>query len=561
MRWGTTVAYLCAALLLMGPVRWTQAQVADPPLPAGTTDRVISVARLADALGVRTRLGLEPAYRDVAGLSSLKVAVLDYGFEGMGQGRPYLPQNTVIVEHYDPAFVERCGLGDPAYRKGFEPMNRHGRVMAQIIWGVTGSRPDGPRFYLLNANGPTMLRRAVRYAIEQKVDVILFSGSFEGGGNGDGRGPINRIVSEALYAGILWINASGNYGRSVYNGQVRILKDGYLRLRNGSDVAALRFRNRLDENSVTITLTWNDYREEEDAGTNKDLDLFVEDWAGRRIGAGEKTQISGDRQPGPNESRNPRERVVLADLPANPDLPTDPEYTYRIRVRAKHGQFNANDRIRILLTATRDVYVPPKGGAPEPAVDFLDASSEEEIYPPADHPLVLTVGDSSPVSSIGPTADRRLKPDVIVEDSRAFFTDGQVVGGSSDAAAYVAGVVTVLKAVEPGLRPQHLLRLAQQGELVSDAMRSRSQQSNTVASTSSRTFTAASAGLRPATAGANVSVPTPPAPRFPGSSAATPTPPLPRTSGATSSQSIYQSLRIWRTPTRARLTEVVRGNR
>src|SRR5947209_7472276 len=164
-----------------------------------------------------------------------------------------------------------------------------------------------------------MLGRAVRYAIEQKVDMILFSGAFEGGGNGDGRGPINRVVADALAADILWINAAGNYGRHVYNGPVQVDTDGYLRFRDGADGTALRFRNRLDENTVTVTLTWNDYREQEDAGTDKDLDLYVEDWTGRRIGASEKTQVSGDAAPGPNESRNPRERVVLSDLPANLD--------------------------------------------------------------------------------------------------------------------------------------------------------------------------------------------------------------------------------------------------
>ncbi|MCA1684785.1 MAG: S8 family serine peptidase, partial [Planctomycetia bacterium] len=396
----------------------------------------------------------------------VKVAVLDYGFDGVGGGRNYLPENSVVVEHYDPAFVRRFDLGDPDYRKGFEPANRHGRVMAQIVWAVTGSLPGGPKFYLLNANGPTMLRRAVRYAIEQRVDVILFSGSFEGGGGGDGRGPIDRTVSEALAAGILWVNAAGNYGGRVYNGPVRVLPDGFLRLRDGSDVAALRFRNRVDENTVSITLTWNDYRDQEDAGTDKDLDLYVEDWSGRRVGSGAKVQVSGPRSPGSNETRNPRERVVLPNLPAGPDVPSDPDYCYRIRVRAKRGHFTASDRVRILVTATRDAYLTPRGDAPREAVEFPDASGWGELYPPADHPLVLTVGDSDPSSSVGPTVDRRVKPDVIVEDSRAFFTDGLVSDGSSNAAAYVAGAVAVLKAAAPGLRPSHLLRIARQGPAV-----------------------------------------------------------------------------------------------
>jgi len=447
--------------------------VSHTPSPANGDDRGVPaaaarpvVSHLTNAQDVRARLGLEREYADVPGIRRVRVAVLDYGFEGVGGGRAYLPADTVVVEHYDPEFVRRNGLGDPDYRKGFEPGNRHGRVMAQALWAVTGAHAVGPRFYLLNANGPTMLHRAVRHAVEQKVDVILFSGSFEGGGNGDGRGPINRIVAEALAADILWINAAGNYGRRVYEGPVKVLGDGYLRLRDGSDVASLRFRNRVDENSVTVTLTWNDYREQEDAGTDKDLDLYVEDWTGRRVGAGEKVQVVGIPAPGRDETRNPRERVVLTGLAASPSVPSDPDYGYRIRIRAKGGRFTPSDRIRVLMTAGRESYIPPDADAPREAVEFLDASRGGEIFPPADNPLVLTVGDGDPSSSIGPTADRRVKPDVILEDSRAFFSDGEVTAGSSVAAAYLAGVATVLRAVAPDLRPGQLVRLAREGPVV-----------------------------------------------------------------------------------------------
>jgi hypothetical protein len=427
--------------------------------------------RMTDAAEARRRIGLGTEYDRVDGIDGVKVAVLDTGFAGMDIGGPYLPRNAEVVEHYDPDFVRRFpSLGDPDYRKEFEPGNRHGRVMAQIVWALTGARPEGPKFYLLNANGPTMLRRAVRFAIERNVDVVLFSGSFEGGGDGDGRGPINRIVADATAADILWINAAGNYGGRVYSGPIRILDDGLLRLGHGTDIAALRFRNRVDENTVTITLTWNDYREQEDAGTEKDLDLYVEDWTGRRVGAGEKVQVSGPETAGPEETLNPRERVVLTNLPASPDVPSDPDYGYRIRVRAKRGAFNAHDRVRVVVVPGRESYVPPHGDGPAPAFAFVDASNEDELYPPADNPLVLTIGDADPSSSIGPTADRRVKPDAIVEDSRAYFSDGEVSAGSSNAAAYVAGVVAVLKADAPGLRPRHLLQLAREGRSVTGKM-------------------------------------------------------------------------------------------
>jgi hypothetical protein len=488
-------------------------------------DRPPAAARLADAQEVRIRLGVAPEYTAVRGAERLKIAVLDYGFDGIGTGKRYLPESAEMVEHYDPAFIRRFNLGDPEYRKSFEPLNRHGRIMAQIVWAVAGMHPSGPKFYLLNANGPTMLRRAVRYAIEQGVDIILFSGSFEGGGNGDGRGPINRIVDEAMARDIIWINAAGNFGRRVYNGSVNILSDGYLRVRSGSDVAALRLRNKADENTVTVTLSWSDYKDVEDAGTDQDLDLFVEDWAGRIIGSGEKVQVNGSREPGPNESRNPRERVVLTDLAASPDLPNDPDYTYRIRVRARQGRFKSTDRIRVLVTATHDLYFPPGSAVPEDAIRFVDATGEEELYPPADDPRVLTVGDLSPSSSIGPTADRRVKPEVLLEDSRAYFTDGDVSAGSSNAAAYFAGIVAILKASEPGLKPRHLTRLATEGRQLSEVL---------------------AQAKAPATLTRTTRNPLPPPlamPLRPGFDAA------------------RSGLRLWRTPTRERLAEIVRGTR
>mgnify|MGYP000906991940 CR=1 FL=1 len=418
------------------------------------------VSRVANADQLRKRLGLLPDYAMVRRVEDLKVAVLDSGFEGIGPDRPYLPANAVVVEHYDPAFVRAFDLGDPEFQKGFEPGNHHGREMAQIVWAVTGSRPAGPKFFLLNANGPTMLRRAICRAIVEHVDVILFSGTFEGGGNGDGHGPINRAVDEALAAGILWINAAGNYGRSVFQGPVRPLPDGQLRFKEKGDIAALRFRNHLDENTVTVTLTWNDYRDAEDAGTDKDLDLFVEDWTGRLVGSATKKQVTWERDAGPDETRNPRERLVLEDLPASPELPGRSDVAYRVRARWKAGRFTPKDRLRVLVTASKPPYVAPGGGLPRESVEFLDASRQAEIFPPADHPLVLTVGDGSPFSSIGPTTDGRPKPDTLLDDSTIYFTDGTVSGGSSNAAACFAGLVALMKAVEPGLKVSHLLWLA-----------------------------------------------------------------------------------------------------
>ena len=431
--------------LLLGFVATGFARAQDEPPKTPSASRVLNGGEL------RKHLGLLPAYASVAGVEDLKIAVLDYGFDGLDGKRPYLPPGYVVVEHYDPDFVRRHNLGDPAFRKPFEPGNSHGRLMAQIVWAATGSPPRGPRFYLLNANGPTLFRRAVRYAIEERVDVLLFSGNFEGAGNYDGRGPINAVVDEALTAGILWVNAAGNHGGAVHDGPVSVGPDGWLRLGAGD---ALRFHNRLDENTVTVTLTWNDYRDAEDAGTEKDLDLYIQDDKGRTVGRGELRQVSGATSADEGASRNPRERVVLADLPAA-------EGAYRVRVRARSNNFTGRDRLRVLLTAARDfTYRDPKTGVVKKAVQFLDASESREVFPPADHAGVLTVGDASRASSVGPTADGRVKPDIILDNATVRYSNGDETGGSSNAAALFAGALTVLKAAQPDLRTSHVKALA-----------------------------------------------------------------------------------------------------
>jgi hypothetical protein len=418
-----------------------------PCLRADDPPRVPSAARVVNPDDARRRLGLLPNYASVPGIRNVKVAVLDSGFEGFDGKRPYLPANTVVVEHYDPASVRRWGIGDPDYRKPFAPGNPHGRLMAQLVWATTGGSPDGPRFYLLNANGPTLFRRAVRFAVEARVDVILFSGTFEGAGNYDGRGPINAAVDEAVAAGILWVNAAGNYSGMVYNGGVDIGPGGLLRF-GPSSQTGLRFRNRLDENAVTVTLTWNDYRDAEDAGTDKDLDLVVEDSQGRVVGRSELRQVGPGVVAGEGQTRNPRERLTLPDLAAG---------EYRIRVIARTANFGPRDRLRVLLTSFRTASIlDPDTGKPLPPVEFLDATRGGEIYPPADHPGVITVGDASPSSSVGPTADGRVKPDVIVADSVARFSNGEETGGASNAAAYLAGVAAVMRATEPGLTTGHV---------------------------------------------------------------------------------------------------------
>src|SRR6266852_1875851 len=92
---------LATAFSLFG---WVQACGQEPePTPASPDHpRPVSVARLANVEEVRKQLGLAPAYANLAVVENMKVAVLDYGFDGIAGTRRYLPEDTVVVEHYDP---------------------------------------------------------------------------------------------------------------------------------------------------------------------------------------------------------------------------------------------------------------------------------------------------------------------------------------------------------------------------------------------------------------------------------------------------------------------------
>ena len=294
----------------------------------------------------------------------------------------------MVVEHYDPEFVRRFGLGDPDYRKGFEPRQP--------------PRPgDGPD--RLGGHRLATRRAEVLPAQRQRPDHAPPGGPLRDRAEG-GRHPLQRLVRGGRQRrrpgadqpdrrrgrrprASSGSTPPGNYGGRVYNGPVRVLPDGYLRLRDGSDVAALRFRNRVDENTVTVTLTWNDYRDEEDAGTDKDLDLFVEDWAGRRVGLGREGPGLG--RPGRRAGREPQPpRARGPDQP--PRQPRGPDRPRLLLPDPGPGQDGAGsrpaDRLRVLVTASRDAYIPPGGHGPDEAVEFLDASGEGEIYPPADQP-------------------------------------------------------------------------------------------------------------------------------------------------------------------------------
>lgn len=378
-------------------------------------------------------------------ISKVKVAVIDNGFMGYSSGSGQLPQSTVLVENYDPEFIKKYDLGNPAYNEKMA-QTEHGLQMAEIIWGLSGNQPEGPQLYLLNGNGITNFRRAIRYAIEQKVDIILYSQNRECCGNFDGKGFINQLVNEATNAGILWVNAAGNYGGRVFNSNVVMDEEGLLYFGGRS---RLRLKSHIDDNPAQIILTYTGGWDSETQGTEKDLDLFLYDPEGNQVAKAELKQVTQKDKLETGETFLARERIRYSF--------SRKEGEYTLEVRAKSGAFNGDDQLRIVVLPEREPLRMGDKSKPVDTVQFLDATPGYEVMVPADNPNVITVGDINSYSANGPTMDGREKPEFLMERSEASFSNGSISSGTSNAAAVFAGILAVLKANHPSISRASLL--------------------------------------------------------------------------------------------------------
>jgi len=371
-------------------------------------------------------------------LAALKVAVLDNSFEGFLQNRDSLPESAEYLR----------GPLRSAPSTGNTQSSGHGLMMAQVIWALAGREAQGPKFYLIEANGITNLRAAIDQVVELDVDIVLYASTWETGGNFDGQGFINAEVSRATEAGALWINAAGNDHGMTFTGRVSSdPSTGALRLPGSGGMLGLT--NKLTNNPVKLTLSWTDYKNEEDSQTLKDLDWELQDWTGRRVALKNLRQgPESTCSDAPLYARGERENSLH---PREQDEVILQEGVYHLRVLDCSGNFVPSDRVRLVVQS-------PKGGS----LELHEANGAYEINPPADHPNVITIGDLSPVSSLGPTLDGRSKPDFRLRDTRVEMSDGVTIPmGSSVASAIYTGILVRMMSYEPRLSKESLDRYRQ----------------------------------------------------------------------------------------------------
>lgn len=376
---------------------------------------------------VATRIGFN-RYSRIKGQNKVKIAILDNGFRGykeeIGQS---LPRNTVY--HSGPVAV------DP------ETEESHGLFMAQIVSGLLSHAPHIKyELHLYSAFGYTNFESAVNDVIESQIDIVLFSQVWEYGGNGDGRGFINKVVNRAVENGVIWINAAGNFATGTFKAPIVESHDKWVKLPGPNDSVRVRctpFKPG-QKCAFRAVLSWNDFKDNVRLGTDKDLDLILTDDTLRIIASSGFRQMKTiPNPPPPGASLYPRE-LIRVEL--EPGL-------YYLRAKMRSSNFKRNrDQLRFTVSGEN--------------IQLLDTTTGETLLPPADNPNVITVGalDSERSSSSAKMRKPELKAASLIT-----LNNGEQYLGTSNSAAFAAAAAVVLKALNSDLARDELVRMLNGG--------------------------------------------------------------------------------------------------
>lgn len=346
----------------------------------------------------------------------IKIAVLDKGFWGYEQeiGKSLPVQTTYSIGPVRP------------------PENikvEHGLRMAQIVTELVGSDAIA-ELQLHNVFGFSNFKTAIQSVIKSNVDLVLYSEVWEFGNNYDGAGFINAEIKKALDAGVTWVNASGNFGKTAFNSNILVGEEDWLILPDqNKSLKILCQENSENKCYLRVVLSWSDFKDEEDIGTNKDLDLALTDDMLGIIQTSRLKQTT-NQEIRPGESKYPRE-VITAEVKPG---------TYYIRIKQVSKNFTNEDRLRVLVDG-EFLLVP-------------SADLNESLQNPADLEGVITVGAmDSERSSV--SVDRQ-KPEYLLLSSIQ-LADGKEFKGSSNSAAILASALTLKLSRHQNLHPKDAL--------------------------------------------------------------------------------------------------------
>jgi hypothetical protein len=351
------------------------------------------------------------AYPYRGGGNPVRVCVLDLGFRGYEDllGTE-LPADTQAISFR--------ADGDTAAGSS------HGTASAELIHDMA----PNASLVLVNYSTDVEHHKAVDWIIANGVDVVSYSMGWLSAGAGDGTGPICEDVKKAHEAGVVWISAAGNSANHHWHGKFTDRSgDTWHEFdkKNVSNTDYFSFSAEKGE-LFSIWLNWDDWGTwtgSAYAGAEgNDYDLYLYD---RSFAILEKSNSKQTQGALPHESIGFKAKY---------------QGKYYIRIKKRK--------------APRDCVL---------EMFFTNASKLEHVVPyssinvPADSPHAVAVGavalgDDSAHSytSLGPTNDQRIKPDLCAPAGVSTITYGKFgFYGTSAAAAHVAGADALLKEKTP----------------------------------------------------------------------------------------------------------------
>jgi subtilisin family serine protease len=371
---------------------------------------------------MQNSLGFKKYYDSKKPGHPVKVAIFDKGFEGyQSEIGKSLPANTLYVAG---------PVDSPDDLK-----TEHGLRMAQIFTALATNNLQQPQviqeFYLYNVFGFSNFKAAIDDAIHRGIDVISYSEVWEYGGNHEGRGFINAQVSRATDTGILWVNAAGNFALTSYNSKITTGNEDWVDLPDQNNALELHCeKSTSGQCSIKAVLSWNDFKDDVDPGTDKDLDLALTDDMLNIIQTSALHQSTDANESRPGYTKYPRE-ILTAELKPG---------TYYFRVKNRSKNFSDKDRLRLTVDGA--------------GLTMPHHSADESILNPGDNPAVITVGAfDSDRSAVSVSMD---KPDIMAPSSM-ILADGSEFRGSSNATAIVAAGVALARSQNAGITKNQVL--------------------------------------------------------------------------------------------------------
>jgi subtilisin family serine protease len=346
----------------------------------------------------------------------VKIGVLDSSFTGYSELLGTELPATVTTRSFD---IDGLEQGD----------NRHGTAVAEIVYDVAPLAG----MVLVNA-GPGRFGEAVDYLIAQGVDIINLSAGWPVGPF-DGSAQQDAIVNRAIDAGIVWVNAAGNEADRHFSGTYQDSNsDGWAEL-SGTVI--------IDDFTIPpgaefeLLLNWT--------GPVSDLDLCL--WDLDRI-----------------LSLPPAEQVPEDCSEAQQSLP------WHQQLEVIEWINTSSEERWYGFSIAGDPLAPPSG---TPYDVFADGVFDLSLQVPASSLLVpnatervISVGavpwfDLSVIedfSSRGPTADGRVKPDLVAPDRVSTESFDDAFGGTSASSPYVAGLAALYLNLHPNSTPLEVRR-------------------------------------------------------------------------------------------------------